>query len=31
MTNDFSLDTNIEFLENEEGDIVLTPVELDDI
>ena len=31
MTNDFSLDTNIEFLENEDGDIVLTPVELDDI
>jgi len=31
MTNHFSLDTNIEFLENEEGDIVLTPVELDDI
>ena len=31
MTNDFSLDTSIEFLENDSGDIVLTPVELDDI
>ena len=31
MTNDFSLETSIEFLEIEEGDIVLTPVELDDI
>lgn len=31
MINDFSLDSDIEFLENDEGEIVLTPVDLDDI
>ena len=31
MINDFSQDADIEFLENDQGEIVLTPVYLDDI
>lgn len=31
MINDFSEDADIEFLENDEGELVITPTLLDDI